>query len=72
MDIEIRYTAHAERRLRERFISKQDVETGIANEAWEDSGGGRKKIVHRINSKEITVIFEHKDDKVRVITVHWT
>ncbi|MDY6773957.1 MAG: DUF4258 domain-containing protein [Candidatus Nanohaloarchaea archaeon] len=68
---EIEYTAHAEERLRERFISKQDVETGIYNQKWVDAGGGRKKVIHSINGKEIKAVFKPNHNKVLVITVHW-
>ncbi|MFB6291832.1 MAG: DUF4258 domain-containing protein [Candidatus Nanohaloarchaea archaeon] len=67
----IKYTHHAEKRLKERFISKQDVENGIINRKWQDAFADRKKVVQPINGKDIEVVFKHEDNKVVVITVYW-
>jgi len=63
---EIRYTSHAEERLNERFISKQDVENAVRNEEYEEAYGDKLKAVHKINGKEIEVILKPENDKILI------
>ncbi|PSG98915.1 MAG: hypothetical protein BRC29_02180 [Nanohaloarchaea archaeon SW_7_43_1] len=70
-DKRISYTSHAKQRIRERFISRKDVEKGILNRKWKEAYGDKQKVIQAINGKEIEIILKPEDDKILVITVYW-
>ncbi|MFB6209373.1 MAG: DUF4258 domain-containing protein [Candidatus Nanohaloarchaea archaeon] len=67
----IKYTSHARKRLKERFISKQEVENGIRNNKWLEAYDDRKKTVYKLNGNEIEIVFKPENNKIVVITVYW-
>lgn len=68
---DIIYSSHAQQRINERFISRQDVENAVRNQEWKEAYGDKKKAIHKINGKEIEVILKPEDNKILVVTVYW-
>lgn len=66
------YTDHAEERTARRFINKRWVENAIKNpDVLIDAEYGRKQVIKKMNSEEISVIYVKEDSNFIVITVFW-
>ena len=69
--IKIRYSYHAWERLRERNISKSEVEEAIQLGVKEDAGDDSRKVRHRNENGVLVVIYSIKDsEEVEIITAY--
>ena len=67
----IKYYKHAEEQIKERKISKKEVEMTIKNHVDVVNGRGNRKIAHKVfGDKLLRVIYEKEDDKIIVISAY--
>ncbi len=68
----IRFTQHAQTRLKQRNIAKQLVEMAVANPDFILPGrSGRKVTIKVMERRFLKVILTVEDSDILVITVHW-
>ena len=69
----IRYYKHAEDQIKERLISKEEVEMTIKNPIEIVNGCANRKIAHKVfDDKLLRVIYEKKNDKIIVVSAYRT
>ncbi|MBC8520742.1 MAG: DUF4258 domain-containing protein [Methanomicrobia archaeon] len=67
----IKYYKHAEDQIKERKISKKEVEMTIKSPIEVVSGYGNRKVAHRVfDDKLLRAIYEKKEDKIIVISAY--
>lgn len=69
--IMIKYYKHAENQMKERKISKEEVETTIKSPVETVNGYGNRKIAHRVfDNKLLRVIYEKDGNKIIIVSVY--
>ncbi len=69
----INYYKHAEDQIKERKISKKEVEMTIKNPTEVVNGCGNRKIAHKVfDNKLLRVIYEKEEDKITVVSAYRT
>jgi hypothetical protein len=66
--VEIRYSLHAQRKMADRNISRERVETVLRLGRRLPDIKNRQRAVARVENLETTVIFVQEDDRLTVIT----
>ncbi len=67
----INYYKHAEDQIKERKISKKEVEMTIKNPTEVVNGHGNRKIAHKVfDNKLLRVIYEKEGDKITVVSAY--
>ena len=73
MEMTIKYTEHAEFRMRHRAISRIDVEDTVQNPDFSFTTHlGRLVALKKYGGKFLKVVYEKSNDKIMVVTVYWT
>ena len=68
--MDIVYSDHAKKRLRQRGITELEVEHVLSYASYKmKSFEGRKTAVGEINNRKIKVVFVEKENFIKVITV---
>ncbi len=66
------YTHHSLERLKERGISKREVEEAFRNGKKEDAEAGLRKSTYKNNKRTLIVIYRIRSSKeIGVITAYW-
>ena len=68
--MKIEYTYHAEKRLKERNIKKEDVQTIIEFPEYTVKIGEEIEAHKKINGRRIKVVYIEKVNYIKVITVY--
>jgi Domain of unknown function (DUF4258) len=69
--IRIRYSSHALDRLRERDISRDEIENAVQSGMRSDAEGGSRKVRHRNENGVLVVIYSVRNsEEVEIITVY--
>lgn len=67
----IKYYKHAEDQIKERKVSKKEVEMAIKNPVEVVNGRRNRKIAHKVfNGKLLRVVYEEEEDEIIVVSAY--